>query len=169
TRIGVPAGDTRLDGIRDLEQRIEAARARKARLEALGEDTREIHEEIKALRRSLRMGRPLHRGDVLDDRFVVLDQLGAGGFATVWRALDQTTDAPVALKVLHAQHAHNAERRERFFRGARIMSQLDHPNIVKIIEPWASDGEYEYFVMQYVAGGTLRDVVLTGRLSGGKR
>ncbi|MDC0675008.1 serine/threonine-protein kinase [Nannocystis radixulma] len=169
TRIGVPAGDTRLDGIRDLEQRIEAARARKARLEALGEDTRELHEEIKSLRRSLRMGRPLHRGDVLDERFVVLDQLGAGGFATVWRALDQTTDTPVALKVLHAQHVHNAERRERFFRGARIMAQIDHPNIVRIIEPSASDGEYEYFAMQFVSGGNLRDAVMSGRLSVNKR
>src|SRR5690606_29826839 len=121
------------------------------------------------LRRSLRMGRPLQRGDVLDERFVVLDQLGAGGFATVWQALDQSTGAAVALKVLHAQHVHNPERRERFFRGARIMAQLDHANIVKIIEPWASDGEYEYFVMQYVSGGTLRDAVLSGRLSTSKR
>src|SRR5690606_39004422 len=123
----------------------------------------------KSLRRSLRMGRQLHRGDVLDERFVVLDQLGAGGFATVWRALDQGTGAPVALKVLHAQHVQNAERRERFFRGARIMAQLEHPNIVKIIEPSASDGEYEYFAMQFVSGGNLRDAVMSGRLSVPKR
>ncbi|WP_434426912.1 protein kinase domain-containing protein [Nannocystis pusilla] len=169
TKIGLPVGDTRLDNIRDLEQRIEAARARKARLEALGEDTRELHEEIKTLRRSLRMGRPLHRGDVLDERFMVLEQLGAGGFATVWRALDQSTDTEVALKVLHAQHVHNAERRERFFRGARIMAQIEHPNIVRIIEPSASDGEYEYFAMQFVQGGNLRDAVMSGRLSVSKR
>ncbi|MFY0532811.1 serine/threonine-protein kinase [Nannocystis pusilla] len=115
------------------------------------------------------MGRPLHRADVLDERFVVLEQLGAGGFATVWRALDQSTDTEVALKVLHAQHVHNAERRERFFRGARIMAQLEHPNIVRIIEPSASDGEYEYFAMQFVQGGNLRDAVMSGRLSVSKR
>ncbi|HEY8379927.1 MAG TPA: protein kinase, partial [Nannocystis sp.] len=139
-----PPAAAKPEGIQQLEQQLEELRARKAQLEALGEDTRELREQINVIRRSLRMGRPLQRGDVLDDRFVVLDQLGSGGFATVWRALDQTTDLPVALKVLHAQHAHNAERRERFFRGARIMAQLAHPNIVKIIEPWASDGEYEY-------------------------
>ena len=163
------ASSTRTDEALQLEQRLEMAQARRARLEAQGEDTTSILEEINMLRRSLRTGRPLHRGDVLDDRFVVLDQLGSGGFATVWRALDKAHDVPVALKVLHAQHVHNAERRGRFFRGARVMAQLDHPNIVKIILPWASDGEYEYYVMHYVAGGTLRDAVLGRGLSPGKR
>ncbi len=157
------------DSTRDIEHRLELARARKAQLEHLGEDTRTVREEINMLCRSLRMGRSLHHGDVLDDRFVVLDLLGAGGFATVWRAIDKTTDSAVALKVLHSQHVHNPERRERFFRGARIMAQLDHPHIVKIIEPWASDGEYEYFAMQYVAGGTLRDAVMGGALSVSRR
>lgn len=163
------ATSTRTDEALQLEQRLEMAQARRARLEAQGEDTTSILEEINMLRRSLRTGRPLHRGDVLDDRFVVLDQLGSGGFATVWRALDKTNDQPVALKVLHAQHVHNPERRGRFFRGARVMAQLDHPNIVKIILPWASDGEYEYYVMHHVAGGTLRDAVLGHGLSAGKR
>jgi len=169
TQLGAPSAGERPDATRDLEHRLEMARARKARLDALGEDSTSVREEINMLRRSLRMGRPLLPGDVLDDRFQVLEQLGAGGFATVWRALDQRSGAAVALKVLHAQHVHNADRRERFFRGARIMAQLDHPNIVKIIEPWASDGEYEYFVMQYVAGSTLRDAVINGRLSVSKR
>lgn len=157
------------DGVRDLEVRLEQARARRARLEAQGEDTREVIEEINGLRRSLRSGRPLQSGDILDDRFVMLEQLGSGGFATVWRALDQRTGAAVAVKVLHAQHVHNPERRERFFRGARIMAQLDHPNIVKIVEALGSDGEYGYFVMQFVAGGTLRDKVLGGGMSVGRR
>ena len=153
------------DGARAREQRLEQARARRARMEALGEDTRAVIEEINGLRSN----GPLQDGDILGDRFIVREQLGAGGFATVWRALDQKTGAAVAIKVLHAQHVHNADRRERFFRGARIMAQLDHPNIVKIIEPWASDGEYEYFVMQFVAGGTLRDKVLAGAMSTGRR
>lgn len=169
TQLGAAPGSDRADGIRDLEHRLEMARARKARLDALGEDSSSVREEINMLRRSLRMGRPLLAGDVLDDRFQVQDQLGTGGFATVWRALDQRTGVAVALKVLHAQHVHNADRRERFFRGARIMATLDHPNIVRIIEPWASDGEYEYFVMQYVAGSTLRDAVINGRLSVSQR
>ena len=94
--------------------------------------------------------RPQHAGAGFVER-------GQGGFAAVWRALDKAHDVPVALKVLHAQHVHNAERRGRFFRGARVMAQLDHANIVKIILPWASDGEYEYYVIHYVAGGTLRN------------
>jgi serine/threonine protein kinase len=149
----------------DRGLRLDQARARRARMEALGEDTRAVIEEINGLRSD----GPLQGGDILGDRFIVREQLGAGGFATVWRALDQRTGAAVAIKVLHAQHVHNAERRERFFRGARIMAQLDHPNIVKIIEPWASDGEYEYFVMQFVDGGTLRDTVLGGAMSTGRR
>ena len=164
-----PATSGPVEGAADLELRIEQARARRSRLEAAGEDTRAAIDELNGLRRALRDGRPLASGDIFDDRFMVLEQLGAGGFATVWRALDQRTGAAVALKVLHAQHVHNAERRERFFRGARIMGQLDHPNIVKIVEPWASDGEYEYFVMQFVAGGTLRDTVLGGAMSMGRR
>jgi serine/threonine protein kinase len=164
-----PGRPPALDGAGDLEQQLEAMRARRARLEAAGQDTRAVREEINAIRRLLRMGRPLHHGDVLDDRFVVLEQLGTGGFATVWRALDQSTGAPVALKVLHAQHTYRADRRERFFRGARIMAQLQHPNIVRIVEPWASDGEYEFFAMQYVSGSTLRDAVLGGRLTSTRR
>jgi serine/threonine protein kinase len=157
------------DGDRERELRLEQARGRRARMEALGEDTRAVVEEINGLRDALRSHGPLRSGDILGDRFVVREQLGAGGFATVWRATDQKTGAAVAIKVLHAQHVHVAERRERFFRGARIMAQLDHPNIVKIIEPWASDGEFEYFVMQFVAGGTLRDTVLAGAMSTGRR
>lgn len=162
-------GAARAEEALSIEQRIEVLKARKARFEALGEDTRALRDELVALRRAQRLGRPLQRGDVLDDRFLVLDQLGAGGFATVWRGVDQTTGAAVALKVLHAQHVQNAERRERFFRGARIMAQLDHPNIVKIVEPYASDGEYECFAMQFIAGGTLRDAVLGGRFSSSQR
>ena len=159
-----PALEIGLEGNGDLDQQLQAARSRKSRLKALGQDTRLVREEINAIRRLLRMGRPLQHGDVLDDRFVVLEQLGSGGFATVWRALDQSVGAAVAIKVLHAQHAYLPDRRERFFRGARIMALLEHPNIVRIIEPWASDGEYEYFVMEYVSGGTLRDAVLAGRI-----
>lgn len=162
-------GAARAEEALSIEQRIEVLKARKARFEALGEDTRALREELVALRRTQRLGRPLQRGDILDDRFLVEGQLGAGGFATVWRGVDQTSGAAVALKVLHAQHVQNAERRERFFRGARIMAQLDHPNIVKIVEPYASDGEYECFAMQFIDGGTLRDAVLSGRFSSSQR
>ncbi|MCP4661703.1 MAG: SUMF1/EgtB/PvdO family nonheme iron enzyme, partial [bacterium] len=158
------------DDVRELSQALEDAYRQKEELVTAGDDTTAIDGEILAFRRRLREGGQLKPGDFLDDgRFKLIEQIGLGGFATVWRAYDRKTTEPVAVKVLHGQFAEDRTRRERFFRGARKMAQLQHQGIVRVIETEREEGGYWFFVMEYVAGGDLRQAVLTGRLTQAER
>ena len=119
--------------------------------------------EIRRLRKEFREGTQLQVGDVLGrGRYRLEERIGQGGFATVWRALDtQNPSAPttVAIKVLHGQFAEDKSRRERFFRGAWKMSELQHPAIVRVLEPYGDENGTYYFVMEYLAGGTLHAAI----------
>ncbi len=153
------------DRVRELSLSLEAAYARKLQLETAEEDTSTVLEEIRGLKRRLREGGQLQAGDLLSDRFKLIEQIGRGGFAIVWKAADQELHELVALKVLHGQYAQDRTRRERFFRGARKMSELQHQGIVRVIEPRLEDGGYYFFVMEYVKAGDLRRAVMESRIS----
>ena len=134
-----------------------------------GEDPGRTQTRILELRRKMR-DRQLKAGEFLGDRYKLLERLGQGGFAEVWKAYDRTERATVALKVLHGQYAHNRSRRERFLRGARKMRSLDHPAIVRVlgdiprIEDLKGD-EDVFFAMEYLPGGDLHHAVLEKRIS----
>ena len=119
--------------------------------------------EIRRLRKEFREGTQLQVGDVLGrGRYRLEERIGQGGFATVWRAQDtQNPGSPltVAIKVLHGQFADDKSRRERFFRGAWKMSELQHPAIVRVLEPYGDENGQYYFVMEYLPGGTLHAAV----------
>lgn len=111
----------------------------------------------------------LHRrkptiGLVLSGRWHLLEKIGRGGFAEVWKAWDEAIGENVAVKILHGQFDDSAERRARFFRGARQMAGLKHAHIVPIIEPEGEDGDWRFYVMTFMAGGDLERAVLAGRL-----
>ncbi|WP_437508493.1 protein kinase domain-containing protein [Sorangium sp. So ce1099] len=149
-----------------LSEQLDAARARRSALEQIGADTSVVDREILDLKRQLREGGQLREGDSLGDgRYVLLDKIGRGGFAQVFKAYDRQRSELVAVKVLHPNLAGDTIRRDRFFRGARVMAELDHGAIVPIREPHGEDGGYYYFVMDLVAGGDLRQAVLEGRIS----
>jgi eukaryotic-like serine/threonine-protein kinase len=94
-------------------------------------------------------------------RYEVQGELGAGGFATVYRAYDPKLDRHVALKILHPHHAHDAATRERFVREGRALARVRHPNIVQIHD--AGDTEYSaYLAMELVEGRSL-DAILEER------
>jgi WD40 repeat protein/serine/threonine protein kinase len=155
------------DATRALCERIDAARARKRRLEEVGVDTAEIEREIRDLRRQLREGGQLRAGDALGGgSYLLLNQVGRGGFAIVWEAYDRERGERVAVKVLHANLAGDRIRLERFSRGARIMADLVHEAIVGVLEPYAEEGGFHYFVMELLPGGDLRRAVLDQRLAG---
>lgn len=152
---------------RAVAAELEAAIVRRDRLRTAKVDTKSVEREILALRRQLREGGVLRAGDSLGDgRYLLLEQVGRGGFAHVWRARDRQTATDVAIKVLRSDLAHEPQRRERFFRGARIMADLDHPAVVKVLEQKGEDGGYHYFVMEFVPGGDLRQAVLRGEIRG---
>lgn len=149
----------------EISQRIEEARARRAELLAIGAPTTKIDSEILNLRRQLREGGQLRAGDSLGDgRYLLIDHVGRGGFAVVWEAFDRERKERVAVKVLHSNLADDLIRRERFFRGARVMADIGHPAVVRILEPFGSDGGYYYFVMELVTGRDLRRAVLDREL-----
>jgi nucleoside phosphorylase len=151
---------------RKLSEQIAEARQRKVRLQAVGADTTALDQEILGLRRQLREGGQLREGDSLEDgRYLLLRRVGRGGFATVWEAHDEQTDQSVAIKVLHSELARDPMKRERFFRGARVMSELAHPAIVKVLVPHGQDGGFNYFVMEFIPGGDFRAAVLNGKVS----
>jgi formylglycine-generating enzyme required for sulfatase activity/tRNA A-37 threonylcarbamoyl transferase component Bud32 len=165
--IGRPSPQYPDETTRALGTQLEAARARRRGLAKIGADISEIDREIVQLRRQLREGGQLRPGDALGDgRYLLAQRLGRGGFATVWEAYDEQREERVAVKVLHSELAGDIVRRERFFRGARIMAELDDKAIVHVIEPHAEEGGYHYFVMELLAGGDLRQAVLGGRLAG---
>jgi WD40 repeat protein len=87
-------------------------------------------------------------------RFLVREEIGAGGFGTVYRAYDPVLGREVALKVLHAGALATPKAIERFAREAKAAAQLCHPHIVPIYEP-GIDGPLPYLASEYIAGRTL--------------
>lgn len=153
--------------IADIRQQLDDAHARRQVLLRTGATVNELEDEILALQRQARGG--LDRGPdartLLAGRYLLERVLGEGGFSTVWKAYDQKQGLDVAVKILKEQLAGEPERRERFFRGAREMMKLQHPAIVRVLDPKGGDSSLAFFVMEYVPGSNLRDHVLrTGRL-----
>jgi hypothetical protein len=99
-------------------------------------------------------------GDVLAGRYRLVELLGTGGMAAVYRAVDIRLDRDVAVKLLALGPAPDAAAGERFLREARAMAALSHPAIVAIfdVEWFAPGGEHgPFLVMELVRGGTLAD------------
>ncbi len=98
-------------------------------------------------------------------RYRVLDELGRGGMATVYRARDEVLERDVALKVLHSHLATDPTFLERFRREARAAAALSHPHVVSIFD-WGESEEGSYLVLELVDGPSLRDVLrLRGRVT----
>ena len=90
------------------------------------------------------------------DRYELLEQVGSGGMAVVYRGRDTSLDREVAVKLLHPHLAARAESRARFSREARAVARLKHPNIVEIYD-YAGDAAVEsYLVTEFVHGRTLK-------------
>jgi serine/threonine protein kinase/Flp pilus assembly protein TadD len=85
----------------------------------------------------------------------VIEQLGSGGMATVFKAYHPSLDRYVAIKVLHPAFKEDPQFFERFKREARIVAKLEHPNIIPVYDFNEHKGE-PYLVMRYVEGETLK-------------
>lgn len=97
------------------------------------------------------------RPDLIDG--YVLDQwLGEGTMGAVFRARQKSLDRPVAVKILTPRLAKNPNYLMRFLREAKAVARLNHPNVVSGIDVGESDGHH-YFVMEYVEGKTLQQVL----------
>jgi serine/threonine protein kinase len=90
--------------------------------------------------------------------YKVLEKIGEGGMGEVYIAEDTKLSRKVALKVLPAEMAENAERRARFEREAKAVAALDHPNIVTIHSVEEAEGVH-FYTMQLVKGKTLTELI----------
>ncbi|MGO8890397.1 MAG: protein kinase domain-containing protein [Streptosporangiaceae bacterium] len=95
---------------------------------------------------------------VLAGRYVMLDVLGTGGMAMVWRARDEVLGRDVAVKVLSPQYAADPGFLARFEREARHAARLSHPRLVTVFDSGV-DGTSAFIVMELVVGPTLRQVL----------
>jgi serine/threonine protein kinase len=94
----------------------------------------------------------------LSAEYEIIEELGRGGMAMVYRARDRQLEREVAIKVLPFSLAFDTEFVERFQREARTAAQLEHPNIIPIYRVGRS-GRVIYFVMKYLRGGSLSAVL----------
>ncbi|OYV73007.1 MAG: hypothetical protein B7Z72_03480, partial [Gemmatimonadetes bacterium 21-71-4] len=102
------------------------------------------------------------------DHYLIEEEIGRGGMAAVYRALDLRLNRHVAIKLLPPDLAFNAEVKTRFLREAQMAAQLNHPNIVPIYSVDERDGVV-YFVMALVEGITLaQQLYETPRMSFGE-
>jgi protein kinase-like protein/zinc ribbon protein len=92
--------------------------------------------------------------------YEIIEELGRGGMAMVYRAKDRQLEREVAVKVLPFSLAFDTEFVERFQREARTAAQLEHPNIISIYRVGRS-GRVIYFVMKFLRGGSLSNVLGT--------
>lgn len=97
-------------------------------------------------------------GEILNNRYTVTDKIGSGAMGQVYKATDAQTGADVAVKLLPPQLAENEQYLLRFEREAEALRDLAHPNIVAFIDSF-SEGSNHYLVMEYVAGGSLHDLL----------
>jgi tRNA A-37 threonylcarbamoyl transferase component Bud32 len=95
-------------------------------------------------------------GTTLNGRYRLEARIGAGGMSTVYRALDETLQRRVAIKLMNREVASDSDQLERFRREARAVAQLSHPHIVGVIDAGEDEGR-PYIVFEYVEGETLKE------------
>ena len=96
-------------------------------------------------------------GQTIKDRYEIVEILGEGGMAFVYKAKDRQLRRIVAIKTLKPNYVNQKKFVERFRREAQTAANLNHPNIVQIFD-WGIEEE-PYFVMEYIEGNTLTSVI----------
>ena len=98
-------------------------------------------------------------------KYQLHEELGRGGYGTVYRAYDTVLKVERAVKVLHPALVADPEFIERFKREAQLAAQLEHPHIVPVYDLGEDQGRF-FLVMKYMPEGSLRDVLAKdGRMS----
>jgi serine/threonine protein kinase len=95
-------------------------------------------------------------------QYEILDEIGRGGMATVYRARQQSMNRTVAIKVLPRHLLHDPGFYERFEREVDVIAHLEHPHILPIYD-YGQDEGLPYIVMRYLAGGSLEQLIRRGQ------
>ena len=102
-------------------------------------------------------------GRLVDNRYKILEAMASGSMGAVFKAERIPVGKLVAVKFLHSGFASDSEFLSRFERETRVMSKLNHPNCVSVVDFGVWEGA-PYLVMEYVAGKTLRQILDQGPL-----
>ena len=97
-------------------------------------------------------------GKKLDGRYEILELIGFGGMAVVFKAYDLLENRHVAVKILKEEYLDNEEFRRRFRNESKAIAMLSHPNIVRVFDVNFSDS-VQYIVMEYIDGITLKEYI----------
>ncbi len=101
----------------------------------------------------------LDLGQVVADRYEIVERLGMGGMAIVYKAKDRKLDRFVTFKVMREEFSSDEEFLSRFQVEARAAARLNHQNIVNVYDV-GRDGDVNYIVMEFIDGVTLKDLIL---------
>lgn len=98
-------------------------------------------------------------GSRIFGHYVITKKLGEGGMGAVYMAQNPEIEQTIAIKVLHGHAAQNEELVKRFNREAKVICKLTHPNIIRVFIFGHTPTNMIFLAMEYVEGGTLRDVI----------
>ncbi|MBN1234257.1 MAG: SUMF1/EgtB/PvdO family nonheme iron enzyme [Candidatus Coatesbacteria bacterium] len=118
--------------------------------------SKEEEEKVKVPQKKAAIPQALK--EALPPKYDLVEKIASGGMAIVYLAIDKELNRKVAIKVLLDSYAEEEELIARFKREAQIAGKLRHPNIIPIHEIGSNKG-YHFFVMDYLSGGTLKDVL----------
>jgi serine/threonine protein kinase len=104
-------------------------------------------------------------GQVLDDKYHVLEVLGFGGMSVVYKAMQEPVERLVAVKTVKFRVDERPDIWRRFEREVKTLSKLSHPNVVTVYDCVIGRDSQPYVVMDYLKGSSLDQVLLTGRFT----
>jgi len=105
-----------------------------------------------------------HKKEVKIGEYIVNGKIGQGGIAEIYRAVQPSLNREVAIKILSKSLTEDEEIVRRFERESMVIAKLNHPNIVHVIDRGTTGGRY-YFVMEYINGTSLRQVIDSDKIS----
>jgi serine/threonine-protein kinase len=120
--------------------------------------------QVNRLRNSIREAKGISSAHQIPG-YKILDKIGAGAMAVVYKARQLSLNRIVAIKVLPKRFSENPEYVERFYKEGQAAGKLNHPHIVQAVDVGEAGG-YHYFVMEYVEGKTLYDDLSKGKVFG---
>ncbi|MBW2262066.1 MAG: protein kinase [Deltaproteobacteria bacterium] len=94
---------------------------------------------------------------VLDGRYIVMERIGRGGMATVYHGQHVLIERQVAIKVLSPKTSGVSNIKKRFYREARVVNRIQHPNVLDVIDLGETEEHLLYLVMDYLTGGSVFD------------
>ena len=104
----------------------------------------------------------VHAGEMVSERYRIEEQIGEGGFASVWRARDVVTGSAVAVKFLNVQDEIESWQISRFEKETEALRRIDHPGVVKLLESGRNSAGAFWLAMAWIDGPSLRAVLRSG-------